>query len=109
MPEPTLDDRGFVQVNCASCEKPNVWLRCDSCKKSDHFLFDGAVASCDCGARYAHATCMCGATVPPERLRFVEFRAGPMALADLAWDPRKIALLAVVVLAAVAVVVALVW
>lgn len=105
----TLDDRGFVRVDCAACGRPDVWLRCDACGKSDHFLLEGGVAGCDCGASYAHATCLCGAAVPGDRLRFVAFRDGPMALADLEWDPKRVGLLVMVAVAVVVAVVAALW
>ncbi|MCB9760008.1 MAG: hypothetical protein H6739_09265 [Alphaproteobacteria bacterium] len=91
---PDLDQRGFVKVACASCGRDDVWLRCDGCQKSDHFLFDGQVATCACGATYDHATCLCGETVPADRLAFTPFDQGPMALADLEWDPTRIVILA---------------
>ena len=99
---PSLDARGFVRVDCAACGRPDVWLRCDACEKSDHFLLEAGEASCDCGATYAHATCLCGAPVPGDRLRFVAFRDGPMALADLEWDPRRLGLLVAAVAVAAA-------
>jgi hypothetical protein len=70
-----------------------VWLRCDKCEKSDHFLFDGAHVDCDCGARYDHAVCLCGERVEPTTLTFTPFEDGPMALADLEWDPKRLTML----------------
>lgn len=83
-------------MDCPTCRNPDVWFRCNQCQKSDHFLLADGVASCDCGARYAHGSCTCGASVGPEGLVFVPFDQGPMALADLeiAWG-RVAALVAV--------------
>jgi hypothetical protein len=88
------DDRGFVKVDCPRCANPDVWLKCESCKKADHFLIraeaDGAppVVDCDCSARFTFATCTCGEQVPMARLRFVRWDRGPKQLADLeiAWE-----------------------
>jgi len=83
-----LDDRGFVQVLCSTCNDPAVWLRCNQCDKSDHFLLADGVVSCSCGATYAFATCLCSAQVPPAgTLQAVPFAKGPRHLADLelAW------------------------
>ncbi|MCB9795478.1 MAG: hypothetical protein H6741_22460 [Alphaproteobacteria bacterium] len=98
---PDLDARGFVKVACEACGRDDVWLRCNSCEKSDHFLLDEAGARCACGAEYGHATCLCGQEVPRERLRFVPFQEGPMNLADLELDPTRLALVVVLLLALV--------
>ena len=84
---------GFVRVDCQACKNTDVWFRCDSCGKSDHFALEGGVATCDCGATYDRGNCTCGQTVPGENLVFVPFDKGPMTLADLevAWG--RIALL----------------
>jgi hypothetical protein len=95
-----LDRRGFVKVSCGTCHKPDVWLRCQKCAKADHFEFDGRIVGCDCGATYDHATCTCGATNPPSALAFVPFEKGPVALADLEWDPARVGIVAVVLAAA---------
>lgn len=81
------DERGFIRVDCAACNNPDVWFRCNACQKSDGFLLADGVASCACGATYQSGNCTCGAVVPGDRLRFVPFAQGPMALADLeiAW------------------------
>lgn len=53
---------------------------------------------CRCGATYGHATCLCGASVPPTgALQFVRWEDGPKALADMeiAWG--RVGVLAVVV------------
>ena len=95
---PPLEDCGFVRVPAAEA----LWMTCEQCRKSDHFwLADGQVR-CRCGARYAHAVRPDGSTVPFGELVFVPFREGPMQLADLEWDPRRLVGLALVVLALVA-------
>jgi hypothetical protein len=88
-------ERGFIRVDCATCDNPDVWFTCNQCGKSDHFTLHADHVSCDCSARYDRGTCTCGAVVPFERLRFVDADAGPLALADLeiAWD--RVALLAI--------------
>ncbi|MCB9795748.1 MAG: hypothetical protein H6741_23890 [Alphaproteobacteria bacterium] len=96
-----LEDRGFVKVDCASCGRDDVWLRCNNCEKSDHFVVDADGAHCACGADYDHASCLCGETVPKERLRFTPFAQGPMNLADLEWDPVRLGVAAVLLLALV--------
>ena len=96
MPDATsdLDQRGFVHVRCNDCGNPDVWLRCETCGKSDHFLLTDGVASCDCGADWPRATCLCGAQVPPAgTMAFVPFNEGPMALADLEVDWSRVGLL----------------
>lgn len=105
------DERGFVKVDCARCANPDVWLRCESCKKADHFVIRDAtgaeakvsprVVACDCNATYAFATCTCGEKVPMDKLRFIRWDRGPKNLADLeiAWD--RIAVIVFLVLAVV--------
>ena len=92
------NDRGFVRVGCTQCNDDNVWFTCNTCNKSDHFLFSGGVASCECGATYDHGTCTCGATVQASDLSFVPFEKGPMALADLEYAWGRMALIAAVLL-----------
>ena len=83
----TLDDRGFIHVRCNACGNPEVWLKCEKCDHSDHFLLENDAAHCSCGATWQTATCLCGAQVPPEgKIAFVPFQDGPMALADLELD-----------------------
>ena len=105
----SLSDRGFIRVDCNSCKNPDVWFRCDSCKRSDHFLFADGKASCDCGATYDRGNCTCGNTVPSEGLKFVEFEKGPMALAELevAWG--RLAALVIGVLIVMAFIGWMVW
>lgn len=94
MPEtlPPLDACGFVRVG------DNLWMKCDTCGKSDHFWLDGVVR-CRCGARYDHARRPDGATVPVAELVFVPFEKGPVSLRDMEWDPRRIGLIVVVLVA----------
>jgi hypothetical protein len=100
MPTPDLDDRGFIRVKATA--EPDLWLRCDQCGKSDHFLLADKVA-CLCGATYDHARTPGGEEVGLDRLTFVRFTEGPLRLADLELDPRKLAgWLLLAVLAAVA-------
>lgn len=113
------DDRGFVKVDCKRCANPDVWLKCESCKKSDHFVIRDAVGpetaasptlvDCDCKATYAFATCTCGEQVPMERLRFVRWDRGPKQLADLevAWG--RIAAMAAAAVTALGVALWFVW
>lgn len=92
---PALDDCGFVRV--PSTDGP-LWMTCNECGKSDHFWLDQGIVRCRCGARYDHAVRPDGATVPVEELAFVPFKEGPMQLADVEWDPVRIAMIAVAVL-----------
>lgn len=105
----SLSSRGFVRVDCSQCKNPDVWFKCDSCTKSDHFLVTDGMASCDCGATYDRGTCTCGNTVPSEGLVFVRFEEGPMALAELeiAWG--RVAALGGVALAALGGVAWMIW
>lgn len=101
MPDTSID-RGFIRVDCPACGNPDVWFTCNSCGKSDHFALHADHVDCDCSARYDHGTCTCGETVPFDRLRFVAYDEGPLALADLevAWG--RVVAVAIVVLAALA-------
>ena len=97
-------DRGFIRVDCPACRNPDVWFTCNACKKSDHFAMHADHVACDCGQRYDHGTCTCGATVPFDGLRFVAWDQGPMSLADLevAWGRvAGLAVVAVLVLAGI--------
>jgi hypothetical protein len=104
-----LEKRGFIHVRCTACNNPEVWLKCQKCQKSDHFWLDESGVDCDCGSRYDHANCLCGQTVPKERLEFVPFEKGPKALADLEWDWRRIAIAAIVLVALLGLVSAGIW
>lgn len=91
---PPLDACGFIRVPGAEA----LWMTCEQCKKSDHFWLDGGV-NCRCGARYDHAVRPDGSTVPASQLSFVPFDLGPVALRDMEWDPRRLVLVAAVLLA----------
>jgi hypothetical protein len=91
----TEDARGFVRVNAPG--EDDIWLTCNACGKSDHFVLDDLVR-CDCGATYDHAITPQGTRVDMEGLTFVDYDKGPLALADLEWDPVRVGLLAVVLL-----------
>lgn len=92
-----LSDRhGFVRADCAACQKQDVWLTCNECKKADRFVLESGRAVCACGSVYTFATCTCGATVPKDRLVWVPFNKGPLNLGDWEFDRRRIAVLAVI-------------
>ncbi len=95
------DLHGFVRADCAACNNPDVWLTCNSCKKSDRFLLEGAGVTCACGTRYDHAVCTCQKTVPGDRLRWVPFEKGPAALAEWEIDKRRLAGIALLVVSLV--------
>ena len=95
---PPLDTCGFISV---PADAP-LWMTCDQCGKSDHFWLVGDNIRCRCGAVYGHALRPDGSQVPAAHLRFVPFPEGPRQLADLEWDPRRLGLGLVVVLALVA-------
>lgn len=104
------DSHGFIRAHCQSCGSEDVWLRCNTCSKSDRFVRTEEAVTCRCGATYAFATCTCGEPVPVEHLEWVHFDQGPASLAEWEWDPRRIALLgvlAVVIVVAVVLVVVL--
>ena len=84
---PPLESCGFVRVP----SDQELWMRCDSCEKSDHFWMEEGSVRCRCGARYSHALRPDGQQVPFEELVFVEFDKGPKQLADLELDPKKLA------------------
>lgn len=88
---PPLETCGFIQVP----GDPPLWMKCETCQHADHFWLD-QVVRCRCGARYDHARRPDGGTVPLERLRFVEFKKGPASLQDTELDPRRLALLGLV-------------
>ena len=101
-PIPDLDARGFIRVQAD--QEPDLWLTCQTCQKSDHFWVDEAI-HCSCGAHYDHTITPSGQRVGMEGLAFVPFNQGPMQLADLELDPRRVALLGL----AVVLIVALGW
>ena len=81
---------GFVRADCQSCKNPDVWLTCNTCKKSDRFRVEGGIV-CHCGAKYDHAKCTCGKDVPGDKLVWVPFEKGPLALADWEIDRGRLA------------------
>jgi hypothetical protein len=95
---PPLDSCGFVAVPADA----TLWMKCDSCGKSDHFWLTADTIRCRCGAIYGHALRPDGTQVPAAQLRFVPFAEGPRHLADLEWDGRRIAGLVLVLLVLVA-------
>lgn len=104
---PELTERhGFVRADCEACKNPDVWLTCNTCKKSDRFVREEKRVVCACGAVYDHAVCTCAKNVPGERLRWVAFDKGPAALAEWEIDKARVAVLAVAGLALIG---GLVW
>ena len=101
---PALGDCGFVRV--PSPDATPLWMTCEQCHKSDHFWLTDTHVHCRCGARYSHAVRPDGETIAVDQLEAVPFSQGPMALADLEWDFRRLGLLVVVVAALIA---AAVW
>lgn len=82
---PAIDDKhGFIRAVCDVCKNPDVWLTCNTCKKSDRFVSEDKEVRCHCGATYAFATCTCGQKVPREKLLWIPFDKGPIALAE--WE-----------------------
>ena len=108
LPE-SIDSYGFVHAHCTACNDPNVWLTCNQCDKSDHFVVMEGVIHCKCGATYDHATCTCGERVEAAQLEWTPFTKGPMTLADLEWDYRRVALLFVALFVAAVAVWWFVW
>ncbi|MDG1478498.1 MAG: hypothetical protein P8R54_02860 [Myxococcota bacterium] len=93
---PALRDCGFVRV--PSPDNTTLWMTCEKCGKSDHFWLTASQIRCRCGAEYSHAVRPDGTTVAVETLEAVPFDKGPMALADLEWDYRRLAVVVVVAL-----------
>lgn len=89
---PPLESCGFVRVPADT----ELWMRCESCDKSDHFWVDEAKVHCRCGAAYTHAVRPDQSQVPVAELVFVEFDKGPKQLADLELDPKRLIALGVV-------------
>lgn len=96
---PPLDDCGFVRVPGPDADP--LWMTCEKCGKSDHFWLTESHIRCRCGASYTHAVRPDGAEVALAELVAVPFDKGPMALADLQWDHRRLAIVAGVVLVGV--------
>ena len=68
-------------------------MTCEHCGKSDRFWLDDAIR-CRCGAVYSHAIRPDGERFALDQLTWVPFEKGPRSLADLEWDPKRIALFA---------------
>lgn len=93
---PALEDCGFVRV--PSPDNKPLWMTCEKCGKSDHFWLTESHIRCRCGAGYSHAVRPDGTQVPVPELEAVPFDKGPMALADLEWDYRRLAVIVVIAL-----------
>ncbi len=89
---PPLDACGFIRVPVDDGDP--LWMTCEQCGKSDHFWIDDVI-HCRCGAGYAFAVRPDGSQVPLDQLTAVPFREGPMSLASLEWDPKRIAALVI--------------
>jgi hypothetical protein len=95
---PPIDDKhGFTRAACEACKNPDVWLTCNTCKKSDRFVAEEAHVRCHCGTTYAFATCTCGQKVPRDKLLWVAFDKGPIALADWEVDWGQVAVIGFIV------------
>jgi len=104
MTERAIKDCGFIKV---PSEGDPLWMTCESCDKSDHFWLDVGEAGearvhCRCGASYTHAVRPDGEKFPAAELSFTPFKEGPMQLADLELDPKRLALVAGVLAAVLA-------
>ena len=71
----------------------DLWLTCQQCGKSDHFV--GDVVQCSC-APYDHTVTPAGTRVEMSGLTLCP--SSSPALADLELDPRRLAVFAFVVL-----------
>ena len=109
MSQPVDDRHGFVRADCAACGDPDVWLTCNQCGKSDRFETNDGRIVCACGAAYDHAVCTCKQTVPGERLRWVEWRKGPPALADWEVDWARVGILLTGVVGVIGLLGLLIW
>ena len=106
MTERALEDCGFVRV---PSDGDPLWMSCESCSKSDHFWIEEADGEdgvarvrCRCGAGYTHAVRPDGEKFPAAELTFTPFKEGPMQLADLELDPKRLVAVAGVLIAVVA-------
>ncbi len=90
---PELDACGFVRVHADEA----LWMTCDACGKSDHFWMDHEAVHCRCGAHYDHALRPDGSRADLEALVFTPWAEGPVALADVEVDWRRLAPIAVAV------------
>ena len=97
---PALEDCGFVRV--PSPEKDPLWMTCEKCSKSDHFWLTDTHIRCRCGAQYTHAVRPDGTNIAAAELEAVPFDKGPMALADLEWDPQRLGMVAIIALVVLA-------
>ena len=93
---PPLEACGFVRV---PADGEALWMTCERCGKSDHFWLDGGSVRCRCGARYGNAVRPDGSQVPASELIAVPFEQGPVQLADLELDPKRLGILAALILA----------
>jgi hypothetical protein len=96
-----MDDRGFIRVQLEGLSEP-TWLTCNQCDKSDDFVLDETAVRCKCGATYDHAMTPDGRRADLGQLAWVEWRKGPLQLAqtEIAWG--RIAVIAVVLVGAIA-------
>jgi len=100
-PSPPLESCGFVRVPQPA--GPALWMTCNACGKSDHFWMADDRVRCRCGASYDHAVRPDGSEAPLAVLTWVPFAEGPKHLADLEWDPRRIAIVGFVAIVALGV------
>ncbi|MFT5587368.1 MAG: hypothetical protein ACI9VR_004977 [Cognaticolwellia sp.] len=99
METPPIDRLGFVRVppQGGSAE---TWLQCNACQKRERFWIEADRVRCSCGAAYDHAAVE-QVQVPVSELSWVPFDKGPVQLAEMEVDWRRIgALLLVLALAA---------
>lgn len=88
-----------MRVDCPSCSARDVFLKCDQCGRQALFALSPEGVTCRCGASYSHASCSCGAQVPPEHLVAVPFDQGPLVASEMEVDPVRAGLMVLALLA----------
>lgn len=99
METPPIERLGFVRVP-AQGEKAETWLQCNTCQRRERFWIEEERVRCACGAAYDHAAVE-GGKVAVSELTWVPFDKGPVQLAELEVDWRRIAALLLVLALAV--------
>ena len=90
---PPIERLGFVRVPPQG-ESAETWLKCNACQKRERFWIASDRVRCSCGAVYDHAA-VGEVQVSVSELRWVPFEKGPVELAEMELDWRRIAALLV--------------
>jgi hypothetical protein len=104
---PPIERLGFVRVPPQG-ESAETWLQCNACQKRERFWIEADRVRCSCGAAYDHAA-VDGGQVSVSDLSWVPFDKGPVELAEMELDWRRIAALLLVLSLAAGGIVALLF